>query len=82
VRSRERNREKEREREREREREKILPHAIDFRALCGANLITSPSDIRGNEILEIHRVVQEVLEALGPTVPPESRKKRIIEAVL
>ena len=33
-----------------------LHHAIDFRALCRANSVTSPSDVRGIETLELHRI--------------------------
>jgi len=33
-----------------------LPHEIDVRALCGANLVTYPSKLRGIETLEVHHV--------------------------
>ena len=33
-----------------------LPDAIDLRALCGANLVTLRSKLRGHETLGIHRV--------------------------
>ena len=33
-----------------------LPHAINFRALCGVNLITLRSKFRANETPELHRV--------------------------
>jgi hypothetical protein len=36
-----------------------LPHAIDFRALCGSNLVTFPADFRVVESLERHRAVTE-----------------------
>ena len=39
-----------------------LPHAINFRALCGAYLVTRPSKFGGNETLIINRVAGEVLE--------------------
>jgi len=31
-------------------------HAINFRALCVANLVTYPPEFRGDETLEVHRV--------------------------
>jgi len=34
-----------------------LPCAINFRALCGAKLVTYLADFRGVETLELHRVV-------------------------
>jgi len=33
-----------------------LPHAINFRALRGANVVTVPSKFGGTETLEVHRV--------------------------
>ena len=33
-----------------------LHHAINLRALCGANSVTLPSKFRRNETLEVHRV--------------------------
>ena len=35
-----------------------LPGAIDFEALCGANTVTLPADIWGNEMFVVHRVGQ------------------------
>ena len=35
-----------------------LNHAIIFRALCGAKLVTQPSKLGGNETLGLHRVVR------------------------
>jgi len=35
-----------------------LPHAINFRASCGANLVTSSSQFRANETLVLHRAVR------------------------
>ena len=34
-----------------------LPHAINFRTLCGANLVTYPADFRGVETRVLHKVV-------------------------
>ena len=31
-------------------------HALNFRALCGANLVTLPSKFRGNETFEVKGV--------------------------
>jgi len=36
-----------------------LPEAINFRALCGANLVTYPPVFLGNETVEVHRVAQD-----------------------
>ena len=33
-----------------------LPHGINFRALCGANLVTSSLKFGSNETLVVHRV--------------------------
>jgi len=33
-----------------------LPDAINIAALCGADLVTQPPDIRGIKTLEVHRV--------------------------
>jgi len=33
-----------------------LPHAINFRTLCGANLVTFPAEFRGNKTRITHRV--------------------------
>jgi len=33
-----------------------VPHAINFRALRGANLVTLPLELWGDEALEVHRV--------------------------
>ena len=33
-----------------------LPHAINFRVLCGAKLVTLPLEFRGNETSVAHRV--------------------------
>ena len=35
-----------------------LPHAINFRALCGANLVTLLTKFGGNEPFVFHRVVR------------------------
>ena len=37
-----------------------LVHTIAFRAICGSNLVTTPSDIRGSDTRELHRVVVEL----------------------
>jgi len=42
-----------------------LPHAMNFRALCGATLVTLRSTFRANKPLELHRVV-EFQEASHP----------------
>ena len=34
----------------------IKSHAINFRALCGANLVTYPAEFRGVETRVLHRV--------------------------
>ena len=33
-----------------------LPHAINFRAFCGANVVTYPPEFREDETLELHLV--------------------------
>ena len=33
-----------------------LPHPINFRALCGANLVTLPPGIQGGKTLVVHRM--------------------------
>ena len=49
-----------------------LPDTINFGDLCGANLVTQPSDIRGNETLELHRVVSEKSRIPGTKLTLES----------
>ena len=39
-----------------------LPHAIRFGALCGAQMVTYPSDFRGVETLVLYRVVRGMNE--------------------
>ena len=34
-----------------------LPHVINFGAFCGANLVTYPPELWGNETFVLHRVV-------------------------
>ena len=34
-----------------------LPHTINFRALCDANVVTCSAEFRGAESLVLHRVV-------------------------
>ena len=56
-----------------------LPDAIDFGALFGANLVTQPSDIRGNETLELHRMVHGYLahkKTPTPLGPPQDPRRR------
>jgi len=36
-----------------------LPHAIDFRALCGAYLVTYSADFRGKGTFVLHRLVSQ-----------------------
>ena len=45
-----------------------MPHAIHFRAKCGADLVTQPSTIRGNETLELHRVDRRICERLNVAI--------------
>ena len=43
-----------------------LPHSIDIGALCGASLVTLPSNFEPIEPLEVHRAVR--FESLGVRV--------------
>ena len=38
---------------------RLSSSAVNSRDLCGANLVTYPADILGNEAHELHRVVHE-----------------------
>ena len=51
-----------------------LHPAINVRALCGANLVTSSSKFGGNETLGVHRVVEQILS--GVQTVPASRGYR------
>ena len=60
-----------------------LPHAINFRALCGANLVTSRSKFRPNETCELHRadgtkvtLIDGTVQVLGSRVGINARLLR------
>ena len=38
-----------------------LHHAIEFRTLCGANLVTYPLELWWNQTLKLHRVVRALV---------------------
>ena len=47
-----------------------LPGVIDSHAKCGANMVTLPADIRGNEMCVVHRVVGRWFYARIPSTLP------------
>ena len=54
----------------------IVSHAINFRALSGANLVTSRSRFRGNETLVVHCAVRGFRGPQTRTPVPHGRIRR------
>ena len=42
--------------------QKLTPHATILEAMCGANVVSHPSEFSGNETSELNRVVRPVYE--------------------
>ena len=52
------------------------PHAINFRAVFGANLVTYPANFRGVDTLEVHR------PAMCARGPSNLRRAQVISSPL
>ena len=60
-----------------------LPAAVDLNASCGANMVTLPADIRGNEMFEVRRVARAYhKESVNKVVLQKSIPTQIRQPIL